>query len=425
VHEHSTNQDDQVIGQGERSSARRLPIIALIGATGLSLIGSQLSLIALPWFVLQTTGSAVRTALTGFGVALSAFAFGVLGGPLVDRLGYRRTSVAADLISGASIALIPLLYFTIGLAYWQLLVLVSISAMSVIPGLTARRSMLPNLAHLGRLRLEQVNGAFEGMRYFASLVGAPIAGLLIVSFGAVNVFWIDATSFAASALIVLTTIPTQEKSTRPSPWNRYPFEVVKGLQYLQRDHLLFALVVGLATFNLLGAPGFAVILPVYATSAFGQATSLGLMVGAFGAGAVVGALLFAALGDRLPRRFIWVMAFMVAPLEYWVLAMRSSLPVILAVFAIVGISGGAINPLSVTIRHERIPPHLRGRVFAAFTAVAGVTVPLGVILGGLLINWVGFQPTILALAVSGQLVGIGVMFLPTLREMDQSRISPA
>ena len=130
------------------TSTNRLPILALLAANIISLVGSMLTKIALPWFVLETTGSAAQTGLTGFFVALPAFAAGVFGGTLVDRLGFKRTSIIADLISGFGLILIPLLYRTIGLEFWQLLALVFVGALLEVPGLTARRSMLPGLSLL-------------------------------------------------------------------------------------------------------------------------------------------------------------------------------------------------------------------------------------------------------------------------------------
>ena len=108
--------------------ARRLPIFALIGATALSWIGNAMSFVALPYFVLQTTGSAAKTGLTGGEIALAAVSAGVFGGPAVDRLEFRRTSVLSDLTSGVPLAVIPLLYHTVGLAFWQLLTLVFVGS---------------------------------------------------------------------------------------------------------------------------------------------------------------------------------------------------------------------------------------------------------------------------------------------------------
>src|SRR5512134_2809932 len=106
-----------------------LPLIALLTANAISLVGNVLSAIAIPWFVLQTTGSATRTGITGFFTVLPVVLAGFLGGTLVDRLGYKCTSIIADLASGVTVAITPLLYFTIGLAFWQLMVLVFLGAL--------------------------------------------------------------------------------------------------------------------------------------------------------------------------------------------------------------------------------------------------------------------------------------------------------
>lgn len=97
----------------------------MLGANAVSETGNVLAFVTIPWFVLQTTGSAARTGLAGGAFLLAAVVAGVAGGPVVDRLGFKRTSIVADLAGAVTVALIPLLYHTVGLSFWQLLVLVS------------------------------------------------------------------------------------------------------------------------------------------------------------------------------------------------------------------------------------------------------------------------------------------------------------
>ena len=104
--------------------------------------------VAIPWFVLETTGSATLTGI----VAALTFAPTVLatffGGAIVDRLGFRRTSIMADVASGVTVAAIPLIHATVGIELWQLFVLVFLGALFDAPGATARRSLLPDLVEL-------------------------------------------------------------------------------------------------------------------------------------------------------------------------------------------------------------------------------------------------------------------------------------
>src|SRR5689334_18248724 len=96
-------------------------IYALFAGNLISLVGDMLTLLAIPWFVLQTTGSVVQAGITGFFSALPMVFSSFFGSAFVDRLGYKRTSVSGDILSGLTILLIPLLYHTGGLAFWQLL----------------------------------------------------------------------------------------------------------------------------------------------------------------------------------------------------------------------------------------------------------------------------------------------------------------
>ncbi len=438
----------------------RIPLWALLVANAISLTGSMLTKIALPWFVLQTTGSAAKTGLMGFAIALPAFLAGVLGGALVDRLGFKRMSIIADVVSGLGIVLVPLLYHTIGLAFWQLLVFVFFSSLLEIPGLTARRAILPELTELAHLRLEQVNASFESIQYLASLLGPPLAGLLIVWLGANNVLWLDATTFAISAVIVAVAIPTSlfpssSRSDRGSHGyetlvsktlvsklslgtrvstrvlygrvksyfiSGYFDELMAGLRFLYNDRLLFSLVLCTFTVNGLGTPFFGLILPVYAKTAFGQATDLGLMIAAFGMGSLLGAIVFGLIGHRLPRRMTWISGFIIAAVPFWIFSIMPSLGVAAGVLFISGIAGGPLNPLLVTIRHERIPAALRGRVFSTFSAISVAAAPLGMVLVGYAVEGFGLRATLLVMAVCSQAVSIGMLFMPALRQMDKPRL---
>jgi MFS family permease len=133
--------------------------------------------------------------------------------------------------------------------------------------------------------------------------------------------------------------------------------------------------------NFLDAP-FVVVMPVFAREAFGSAADLGLMYGVFGGAALVGALVYSAVGRRMPRRLTFVCCFAVGPVLYLTMATLPSLPVVLAVLAVGGLAAGPINPLLNTVQFELVPADLRGRVFGAVKAGAWAAIPLGVLLGG-------------------------------------------
>ena len=150
---------------------RRAPLYSLLAANAVSMSGNVAALVAIPWFVLQTTGSPARTGLVAAAGLVPVVVSGFVGGALVDRLGYRRASVVADVTSCAAVAAIPLLHVTIGLEFWQLVVLVFVGGLLDAPGVTARASLLPDVAADARWSLERVTGVSAVVERASRLAG--------------------------------------------------------------------------------------------------------------------------------------------------------------------------------------------------------------------------------------------------------------
>ncbi|MGH2583597.1 MAG: MFS transporter, partial [Dehalococcoidia bacterium] len=109
--------------------------------------------------------------------------------------------------SGATVALIPLLYHTTGLSFPLLLLLVFLGALLDAPGETAGRALRPDLATMAGMPLERANAATQAIQRGARLAGAPLAGILIATFGASTALWVDAATFAVSAAVVALCVP--------------------------------------------------------------------------------------------------------------------------------------------------------------------------------------------------------------------------
>ncbi len=408
---------------------RRLPVAALLAANTISLAGNAITALAIPWYVLETTGSAARVGLVGFCAALPAVLAAFFGGAVVDRLGFKRSSIASDLLSGVTVALVPLLHQTVGLPFGGLLGLVFLGALLDAPGVTARQALFPDLVGLAGMRLEGANAAYQTVQRLSQFLGPALAGILIALLGASNVLWLDAATFAVSAGLIAASVPGTRSDPargadapgRAQAGSRYLAETLAELRFLWQDRLLRTLAMAVAVTNALDAPLFTVAVPVYARDVFGSATALGLMEAGFGAGAVTGALAFAGVGHRLPRRPAFVAGFALLSLPLWILATAPSLPVAVVANALVGLVAGPINPILMTVRQERVPAAMRGRVFGTFTAIALVAMPAGILLGGLVVERAGFAATIAVIA-GGYLLASGAMLLaPVLRDMDRPR----
>jgi len=380
-------------------------------------------MVALPWFVIETTGSAARTGLVGMMTALPALVSGILGGVLVDRLGGRRMSVVADVISGIAVMLIPLLHQTIGLGFPALLLLVLVGAALDIPGVTGRRLLVPELAEGAGMRQEAVASWYETMQGASFIVGPAIAGVLIAAIGTVNLLWITAAGFFISAICIGRFSPAGKhvaEPTGPHVANGAWAEMRAGLRYLRTDSLLLALAIGLTLMNFLNTPFWSVILPVQIEDQFGEAARLGFLLTMRGIGNLVGGLAYGAIGHRLRsvRRLLYLVAVASFPIMLWVFVAGTAYPAMLAISLVAGVLSGPINPLLVNVRLERIPPELRGRVFATFSGLASAVTPIGMIAAGWLLEVAGVRPGLAIVAVAGSLFALAQWFIRPLSEMN-------
>ncbi|MCI0395226.1 MAG: MFS transporter [Chloroflexi bacterium] len=392
-------------------------IYLLFTANTISLIGNQLTLVAIPWFVLETTASAAQTGLTAFFHILPIVIAGFLGGTVVDRLGYKRMSIVADIASGITVAFVPLLFGLGLLPFWMLLVLVFLGALLDAPGSTARAALVPELAEAAKMPLERASSLLQIVERASRLVGAPLAGLLVAVMGAQNVLWLDAATFAISAAMVAFLIPAAQTVT-PIIRQRYTSDLAEGLRFLRQDRLLLVIVGAVMITNFLDAAKGSVILPVYARDVYDSAVALGLMFGLSGGGAVLSALVYGIVGHKYSRRWTFVGAFIAVSLPIFILAALPPLPVVLLAQFVSGIAAGPINPVISTVEYERIPPNMRGRVFGTITAGAWMAMPLGVLLGGYAIEWAGLVPTLLVVGGCYLLTTVSLAFHPVLKLMD-------
>ncbi len=408
-------QANAVISEKQR---RKAPLYTLYVANVVSYVGDYLSLLAIPWFVLQTTGSVSETGITAFFSTLPTVLSSFFSSIIVDRLGYKRMSIVSDIASGLGVALIPLLYHTSGLNFWQLQVLVFLSGLLKAPGLTARTSMIPDLASLADTPLERANAISDGVRRVAGFFGGPLAGILIVLIGSSNLLWIDSATFFFSALLVSIIIPATAPILQKKTDQSVSDNLLEGLRFIRGDAFILAIVLTVMITNLLDGAMFSVVEPAYAKQIFGSAVPLGLMVASFGGAAFVGTLLFGAIGRYLPRRLTFALCFiLVGVLNYGVLILQLPLPLILLGNVVGGLAVGPLNPLIMTVAQERIPEAMRARVFGAITAGVLIGIPVGTVASGYLVTLFGLKSTLLAMGISYLITTCSLLFNPGLRDM--------
>jgi MFS family permease len=295
----------------------RIPLSFWLAGNAISQVGNTMTILAGPWFVLQTTGSAAKTGIVAAALAIGAVIPAVLGGPIVDRLGFRRASIAADFGSAVLIGAVPVVHLTGLLQFWHLAILVFLLSSINAQGDTARYALVPALAQRANIPIERANGLDRAAVRFGQVSGSLLGGLLIAWIGATNVLFVDTGTFTASALLALAGIPRGIDAMRRDVGRRerrYSGELREGLRFLRRTPAILGMaLVGLIA-NIFDKSLLAVIAPVYAKTVYGSAASLGFLVGAFGVGALSGSLVFGSIGGKWPRRLTFLTCFTAGPL---------------------------------------------------------------------------------------------------------------
>ncbi|TDO49076.1 transmembrane secretion effector [Kribbella sp. VKM Ac-2527] len=375
----------------------RVPLVAFLVANVVSICGTRVSAIAIPWFVLVSTGSPLKTGLVAMAEMLPLVVCKAVGGPVIDRVGPKRVSVTADTASMVVVALIPLLHTLHVLRFPVLLALVAAAGALRGPGDAAKGTLIPDIATAARVPLERVTGLESTTERLAGFIAFAVAGGLITLVGEVNALWVDAASFGVCALLIRRWVPSNHQKPQTPEEDSYVQRLREGWRFLRTDKLMMPLVLMIAVTNLLDAAVAAVLLPVWIRDHGYGPGHTSLILTSFGLTATAFALLASAIGHRLPRKLVFTLAFLIcgAP-RFVVMAFDAPVWGVMLVYAIGGIGAGFINPVLGALFLERIPRPLLGRVNSLADAVAWIGVPLGGVVAGMAITGIGLVPALLA-----------------------------
>jgi MFS family permease len=216
-------------------------------------------------------------------------------------------------------------------------------------------------------------------------------------------------------------VPNLRTVVRTVSTTGFVAEIREGLTWLWRDQVVKWIALTLMVMNGFGSPFFGLIMAVYAKDRWDDPRYLGLMLSSYSVGMLAGTTLYGSLGVRLSRRLLMVAFLCSVTIGYWPLVGNTPFPLILGCMIVGGLADGPVNPLLVTVRLERIPEAMRGRVFAATSAFAQLLPAATIPLTGLAIQQFGLRSTILALSVSALTVGIAIALNPVWAHMDDTR----
>ncbi|HUV49256.1 MAG TPA: MFS transporter [Actinomycetes bacterium] len=397
---------------------RVMPFVALEGSTLLAGLANGVSMVALPWLVLDLTGRADAAGLVALISGLPTLLASLFSGTLVDTLGRRRTSVFSDLMSAVSVAAIPIVALTTGLTFTWVLVLAVLGAVFDPAGVTARESMLTGVSQATGMRLERVNGIHEAVWGLAFLVGPAVGAGLIATIGVESAFWAMAVAFVASAvLLAFVHVPG---AGRPHYDNRPYFwaGTMDGLRLVFSDAplrtvvLLSTGVVGLAY------PVIGIVLPVI-YQGNDDPVGLGAVVMAFSFGGVVGALLYSSFGHQTHPRGTFAVSLWGAALSLVVFAIWPETGVMMAAGFAGGILLGPMNPIINLALQRRTPEHMRGRALGVVTALAYGIYPIGYAVAGLVVETYSVETALAVFALGSVALALAASVAPALKRLDE------
>jgi MFS family permease len=402
----------------------RRPLAGLLVAHLVCVLGTAMSALAIPWLVLTSTGSATRTGLIAFAELAPYVAMQALGGPLVDRTGARRAYILGNAGAAAAVCAIPALHAGGLLPLGALAGLVAVAGAVRGTADCAGQVLVPATAGLGAVPLERAAGVHGSAHQTGLFVGAAAAGVLVSALGAPAVVLVDGITFALAAALVALFVPAgaqPQRSQRRLGTRQYAADLAGGVRFIRADRLLLVLVAMIAVTNLLDQGINAVLVPVWIRGHLHQPGALGLIAGALGVGAVIGALAAAWLGPKLPRRAVFTIGTLIsgAPLSL-VLAVTGTLPPALTAAFVAGLGSGGLNPILYAVLYERIPPSLRARTLGALKASAWIGTPIGPLLAGGLIEATGLRNTLFTFSTIFLIATAAPLMLPAMRQMNRA-----
>jgi MFS family permease len=410
-----------------RTTGRR-PLYGWLASEAISLTGTRMSMVALPFFVYTTTGSPEKTGLVALAELLPLVLTKVLGGPVIDRVGARRVSITCDLGSVLVVGAIPLLHALGWLPFGMFLGLVALAGALRGPGDGAKHALVPRLVAEAGVPMERATGLHSTVERTAGMLGAGLGGGLIALVGPTNALVVDAASFGLSALVLAwatrglarSGAPATEDVAEPADEAPYLRRLQEGWTFLRGDRVLVGITVMVALTNLIDMAWAGVLLPVWGVESGGGAAAIGLVFAVFSGTSALGAICAAAWADRLPRYPTYLAAFLIcgAP-RFVVVALDSPLWGVLAVSVAGGFAAGFLNPILGAVIFERIPEHLMGRVTSLTTACCYALMPFGGLVGGVLIGGLGLGAAMLVCGAAYFVITMLPAVDPRWREIDR------
>jgi MFS family permease len=397
-------------------------VAALLAAEFVSSLGTQITWLALPWFVLTTTGSPQKMTWVIIAELLPMAAVGFFGGVLAQRVGTRRTMLVCDIARVPLVAAIPLLYDLGHLPFWALLALVAATGVFVAPYFAVRGAIVPELVGEDQTAVAQATAVFQAVQRATIFLGPTAAGILIATIGSAHLLYVDAATYLAS--FVLVGLFVHLRATVEADAGAGVTGALAGLRFVVRDRLLRVWMTSFLIVEI-GWTSLFATMPVLVVRHYGADPKvLGWIVGALGAGALVGAGVAYKIVARYDPLTLSATAFACQMGALWLLAIPGPWQLPLLALLIGGFFVSIVNSPTIALLTLRTPRALRTQVMSVFGTLLGVAAPLGLVVVGFALARVDPR-AVLVVVLAVQTVGISLFVGGALTERASLRAAAA
>lgn len=398
-----------------RSLWRHNDFMRLWGAQTVSLVGSQITLLAIPLAaILLFDATPMEVGLLAAAQYLPFLLVGLPAGVWVDRMPRRPTLIVADLGRAAVLLVIPIAYAGDWLQLWLLYPVAFGAGILTVFFDVAHQSYLPSLVR--RDELVEGNAKLELSYQGAQLAGPGLGGWIVQVLTAPIALIVDAVSYLVSAILLLFIRQREAPAERTAGPRQGVLSLVgEGLRYVWSHDLLRPIALATALGNLFGVFGIVqAVLNLFAIRSLGLSPGLlGVTLAAANGGALLGAL----ANRRLVGRFgvgptlIGAAAFPAVGILLLAAATRDvALPVMIAGLAIAWFGIAAYNINQISLRQAVTPPHMQGRMNATMRFLIWGTIPVGTVLGGFFAGRAGLRETLVVAGAGSLLAVLPVLF---------------
>jgi predicted MFS family arabinose efflux permease len=377
-----------------------------------SLVGTWMQSTAQSYLVYELTKSPAYLGYVGFAAGLPTWLFTLYGGVIADRVSRRTMMLFTQTTMMILAFMLAGLVFTGVIQPWMIIVLAFLLGIANAFDAPARISFVAELVE--RKDLTNAIALNSTMFNSATVVGPAIAGMAYATLGPTWCFAINGLSFVAVivALLLMHLQPIKVVQHRASAMS----DIKEGFRFASNNRVIRILIIGQGALSMFGL-SLMTLLPAWSTDVLnGDAKTYGLLLSGRGVGALIGALMIAAMGRYNNRGKLWTTGNLLMPVVMIGFALARWIPLSMAMIIITGWAFMVqVNTANAMVQMQ-VEDQLRGRVMSIYTLVFFGGMPIGALLAGSLANRVGEPITLMINATVLLLFAATIyLFLPFLR----------